>query len=93
MAAVRKFVRHHRIQYKVGWVTPEALRTLMNDSRYAIVPQTFVISRAGRIVSQFQGFDPQKTPAQWREAIEEALTEAVVFRDGAPAATFRLGGQ
>ena len=67
---------------------------MLIDDRYAIfLPQTYVISRAGRIVRKFREFNPQKTPAQWKDAIEEALKEAAVFRDGAPAVISRLSGQ
>lgn len=87
MAAVRKLIRNYRIQYKVGWIPWEVFQTLMNNKRYAILPQTYVISRAGRIVKQVLGFDPKET----KEAIEEALKEAVVFRDGHRARTLDQG--
>jgi glutathione peroxidase-family protein len=40
-----------------------------------VLPQTFVVSRTGRIVRRFIGFNPIKTPSQYKQAIEEALNE------------------
>jgi peroxiredoxin len=38
------------------------------------IPQSFIITRDGRIRKQFVGFDPTKTPPLLKQAIEEALT-------------------
>jgi len=69
---VRNFVRDFRMDYRVGWATPEVAGTLM-QGRDAI-PQSFVISRDGRILKRFVGFSPTDTPAQIRQVIEEALS-------------------
>ncbi len=69
---VRNFVRDFRMDYRVGWTTPEVAVTLM-QGREAI-PQSFVISRDGRILKRFVGFNPTGTPAQIRQVIEEALS-------------------
>jgi glutathione peroxidase-family protein len=39
------------------------------------IPQSFVISRDGRIVKRFVGFSPVQTPPLLRQAIEEALND------------------
>lgn len=70
---VREFVRDFRIQYRIGWAPPDVVITLM-QGRDAI-PQTFVVSRTGRIVKRFIGFNPTLTPSQFRQAVEEALNE------------------
>lgn len=72
-APVRAFIREYRIQYKIGWASPEVTETLL-QGRDAI-PQTYVISRSGRIVKRFIGFNPNTTPPQVKQAIEEALKE------------------
>jgi peroxiredoxin len=41
----------------------------------SVVPQSFVISRDGRIVKHFQGYNPLSTPALMRQAVEEALSD------------------
>ncbi|HEV7474267.1 MAG TPA: TlpA disulfide reductase family protein [Pyrinomonadaceae bacterium] len=71
--AVRQFVHDFNVDYRVGWATNEVAITLM-QGRDAI-PQSFIISRTGRVVKRFVGFNPQATPPQIREAIQEALND------------------
>ncbi|MGI8836323.1 MAG: TlpA disulfide reductase family protein [Pyrinomonadaceae bacterium] len=71
--SVREFVHNYEVDYRIGWATPEVAITLM-QGRDAI-PQSFVISRSGRIVRRFVGFNPVDTPAQIRAAVQEALND------------------
>lgn len=71
---VRSFVREFKVDYRVGWATPEVAVTLM-QGRDAI-PQSFIISRDGHILKRFVGFNPVSTPPQIRQAIEDALKGA-----------------
>lgn len=68
---VRQFVKEFDMDYRVGWVTPAVANSLM-QGRDAI-PQSFVISRDGRVLQRFIGFSIAATPQQLREAIENAL--------------------
>lgn len=70
---VREFVHNFDVDYRIGWATPEVAIELM-QGRDAI-PQSFVISRSGRIIRRFVGFNPMDTPKQIRTAIEEALND------------------
>jgi len=70
---VRGWVRTFRIQYKIGW-SPEAVTDTLLQGRN-VLPQTYVISPTGHIVRHYVGFNPIKTPADLKEAIEEALNE------------------
>ena len=70
---VKRFVQDYKIDYRIGWATPDVAITLM-QGRDAI-PQSFVISRSGRVVKRFIGFNQVSTPPQIRAAIEEALNE------------------
>jgi len=70
---VREFVHNYNVDYRVGWSGPEVAVALM-QGRDAI-PQSFIISRDGRVVKRFIGFNPLSTPDQIREAIQEALNE------------------
>lgn len=70
---VREFVHNYDVDYRVGWSGPDVAITLM-QGRDAI-PQSFVISRSGRVVKRFVGFNPMMTPNQIREAIQEALND------------------
>ncbi len=75
--SVREFVDKFNVDYRIGWATPDVAITLM-QGRDAI-PQSFVISRTGRIVRRFVGFrpgdQPEDTPSQMRIAIQEALND------------------
>ncbi len=69
--SVRDFVRTFNVDYRVGWATPDVAITLM-QGRDAI-PQSFIIARDGRIIKRFVGFNPNATPPQIRQALEDAL--------------------
>ena len=69
--SVKRFIQDFKMDYAVGWATGEVAATLM-QGRDAI-PQSFIISRDGRILRRFIGFNPTATPTQLREALEEAL--------------------
>lgn len=71
--SVKRFVHDFNVDYRIGWATPEVAITLM-QGRDAI-PQSFVISRSGRVVKRFVGFNQMSTPPQIKEAIQEALNE------------------
>jgi thiol-disulfide isomerase/thioredoxin len=71
--AVRQFVQDFDVDYRIGWATNDVAVTLM-QGRDAI-PQSFIISRSGRVVKRFVGFNPIATPPQIREAIQEALND------------------
>jgi thiol-disulfide isomerase/thioredoxin len=68
---VRRFIQEFEMNYRVGWSPPEVSIALM-QGRDAI-PQSFVISRDGRVLKRFIGFNYQATPPQLRQAIEDAL--------------------
>ena len=70
---VREFVQNYKVDYRVGWSGSQVAVALM-QGRDAI-PQSFVISRSGRIVKRFVGFNASATPDQIREAIQEALND------------------
>ena len=68
---VRRFVQEFEMDYRVGW-SPPAVSIALMQGRDAI-PQSFVISRDGRVLKRFIGFNYQSTPPQIRQAIEDAL--------------------
>lgn len=68
---VRRFIQEFEMNYRVGWSPPKVSIALM-QGRDAI-PQSFVISRDGRVLKRFVGFNVQSTPPQLRQAIEDAL--------------------
>jgi len=71
--AVRDFVREYHMDYPVGWAPREVAGILMQGR--GSIPQSFIISRDGRIVRRFIGYSPEATPPQLRQALEDALAE------------------
>lgn len=71
--SVSDFVRQYKVDYQIGWATREVALTLMQGR--GSIPQSFIIARDGRILKRFVGFNPEKTPSQIKQALEEALVE------------------
>jgi peroxiredoxin len=71
---VRDFVQKEKIPYKVVFDdgSLEAPLVQLTNAR-SVIPQSFVISRDGKIVKHFTGFNALQTPQLMRQAIEEAL--------------------
>jgi len=72
---VKDFVKAKKVDYKIIWDDGSLAQPLvqMVNGRN-IIPQSFVISRDGRIVKHFPGFSATQTPALMRQAVEEALS-------------------
>lgn len=68
---VRKFIQDFQIDYRIGWAPVEVGAPLMQG--HEVIPQTFVISRDGRILKHFRGFSPANTSAELKQALEDAL--------------------
>jgi thiol-disulfide isomerase/thioredoxin len=68
---VHDFVKQYNVGYPIGWATREVALTLMQGR--ASIPQSFIITRDGRIQKRILGFHPQKTPPELKEALESAL--------------------
>ena len=73
---VKEYIRIQKIPYKIIW-DDGTLATPLAQAVQArpVIPQSFVISRDGRIVKHFQGFSALSTPQLMRQAIEDALNE------------------
>lgn len=70
---VRQFVSEYSMNYRVGWATADVALTLMNNRN--AIPQSFVISRDGRVLTRFVGYNASETPLKLRKAVEEALND------------------
>lgn len=70
---VKAFIREYRIIYKTGWGDQSFVLALMQDQVRNNIPQTFVISRDGRVLKRFIGFSQSETPRKLRQAVEDAL--------------------
>jgi thiol-disulfide isomerase/thioredoxin len=73
---VEAYVQSKNIPYKVvfddGTLEGPLVQLVHAQS---VIPQSFVISRDGRILKHFQGFSPYSTPQLMRQAVEEALSD------------------
>lgn len=72
-AKVREFMSQYNVGYHIGWATREVALTLMQGR--TSIPQSFIITRDGRIQKRILGFHPQRTPPELKQALEEALLE------------------
>lgn len=70
---VREFVNQYNVGYHIGWATREVALTLMQGR--TTIPQSFIITRDGRIIKRIMGFHPQRTPPELKQALEDALVE------------------
>ena len=68
---VRDFVTQYNVGYPIGWATRDVALALMQGKNS--IPQSFIITRDGRLLKKIEGFHPKRTPPDLRKALEEAL--------------------
>lgn len=69
--SVSEFMREFKVDYQIGWAKREVAQILMQGRTN--IPQSFIIAPDGRIVRRFIGFNPDTTPTQLKDALEQAL--------------------
>jgi thiol-disulfide isomerase/thioredoxin len=75
-AHVKEYIQSQNVPYKIIWDDGTLAGPLVEAVQgKSVIPQSFVISRDGRIVKHFTGFSAYSTPQLMRQAIEEALNE------------------
>ena len=73
---VKDYIRAQKITYKIIWDDGSLAQPMVQLVQgRSVIPQSFVISRDGRIVKHFQGFSELSTPKLMRQAIEDALND------------------
>jgi thiol-disulfide isomerase/thioredoxin len=73
---VKEFVKAQKIDYKVLWDDGTLAQPLVQSvNGRNNIPQSFVISRDGKITKHFTGFSAVSTPALMRQAVEDALAD------------------
>jgi thiol-disulfide isomerase/thioredoxin len=71
---VKDFIKAQNVPYKIIWDDGTVAQPLVQAVQgRGVIPQSFVISRDGRIVRHFTGFNATSTPQLMRQAVEEAL--------------------
>jgi len=71
--SVRKFVDEFKVDYPIGWATPELYAALTQGTDR--IPQSFIFARDGHLVKHFTGFGSVNTQETVKAALEEALNE------------------
>lgn len=73
---VKEFIKNQNIDYKILWDDGALAGPLVQSvNGRSVIPQSFVISRDGKIVKHFSGFNALSTPTLMRQAVEEALND------------------
>lgn len=73
---VRDYIRAAKVPYKIIWDDGTLAKPLVDLVQgRSVIPQSFVISRDGRIVKHFTGYSELSTPQLMRQAVEEALND------------------
>ncbi len=71
---VKEYVKKQNVPYKIIWDDGTLAAPLVQAVQArSVIPQSFVISREGKIVKHFSGFNVYQTPQLMREAIEGSL--------------------
>lgn len=74
--SVKNFVKAFQVDYHIGWAPAEVAISLMQLTGRDAIPQSFIISRDGRVLKQFVGFNQVYTPPQIKQALVDALKGA-----------------
>ncbi len=69
--AVKEFSKAFKINYPVGWATPEVQIGIMRGRNG--IPQTLIIGRDGKVVNHFVGFSPAISVPQMKAALDQAI--------------------
>jgi len=73
---VKDYIKSQNVNYKIVWDNGTLAAPLVEMVKArSVIPQSFVISRDGRIVWHTEGYSPYSTTQLMREAIEEALND------------------
>jgi len=73
---VKEYIRAQNVPYQIIWDDGTLAAPLVQMvNAQSVIPQSFVISRDGRIVKHFQGFRPYMDPQLMRQAVEDALND------------------
>lgn len=73
---VKEFIKAQNVNYKILWDDGTLANPLVQSvNGRSVIPQSFVISRDGKIVKHFSGFNALSTPTLMRQAVEEALND------------------
>jgi thiol-disulfide isomerase/thioredoxin len=88
---VKQFAKDNKISYRLFYEEGTVARSLMEATNArSIIPQTFVITRDGRILVHFEGFSARTTAATMRQYLDLALTYDIHGRRDTGATSLAL---
>ncbi len=71
---IKDFLAANKVGYRTIYDDGTLASSLTQLTRArSVIPQSFVVSRDGHILTHFEGFDPDNTPAKLRAAVEQAI--------------------
>lgn len=74
---VRDFARGYQVPYDMVYTDGRFAAPLVQlVNARSVIPQSFVISKGGRFIAHFSGFNEDVTPAKMKAVIEQAVNEA-----------------
>jgi thiol-disulfide isomerase/thioredoxin len=72
---VKDFLREQKVPYRTIYDEGTFAQSLsIATNARGVIPQSYVITRDGKILTHFEGFDPRSTPNKMRQMIELALS-------------------
>jgi thiol-disulfide isomerase/thioredoxin len=75
IGAIKDFLREQNVPYRTIYDDGTLARSLSDATNAKpYIPQSYLITRDGKILTHFEGFDPRSTPNKMRQYIELALT-------------------
>lgn len=76
VANIKSFARSQNVDYDIVWDDGSFAGPLVEAVHgRGVIPQSFLISRDGKVLMHFEGFSPTLTPTQMRRAVEAALSD------------------
>jgi thiol-disulfide isomerase/thioredoxin len=73
-AKVKSFAEEMKLNYTLGWVDEKTYNELLKLSKFPGIPQSFLISREGQILSIFTGGSPS-TIAKLKDMVGKTVSE------------------
>jgi thiol-disulfide isomerase/thioredoxin len=76
VGSIKSFARSQNVDYDIVWDDGSFTGPLVEAVHgHGVIPQSFLISRDGKVLVHFEGFSPISTPTQMRRAVEAALSD------------------
>ncbi len=68
---VKAFAAQQKVPYRLAWSNESVTLGFMQEN--GSIPQSFVISREGKLMAVFRGYNPERTPVRLRQTLDKAV--------------------